>query len=76
VYYLAAATPEQRAMVRDSSRAREAVDAIAHSPAVPRARARADALVQEAIVALQALPDTNARRALTDTAYYAVRRSY
>lgn len=75
IYYLRAAAPRERDLVRDGSRVGEAVAAIAASPAIAQARARADTLVAEAIDALEAVPDGEARRGLHQLAYFAIRRS-
>jgi geranylgeranyl pyrophosphate synthase len=74
IYYLQAATPDERAMVLDHQRVREAVAAIAASAAVERARTRADALLADGLDALEALPAGEARDALREMAYFVVHR--
>ncbi len=76
IYYLQTATDDERRLAQDGSRVGEAVTAIAASPAIARARARADALVEEALAALQDLPGGVAQSALRDVASFAVRRSF
>ncbi len=75
IYYLRAASAEERALVRDAARLDEAVAAIRASSAIDAARARAEALVQAAIDAARALPAGEARAALTDVARSVVHRT-
>jgi geranylgeranyl pyrophosphate synthase len=76
IYYLQAASDDERRLVQDGARVGEAVATIAASPAIAQARARADALVEQALSALQDLPGGVAQSALRDVASFAVRRSF
>lgn len=74
IYYLRAATPEERALVQDTARVAEAVAALRTSPAIEEARARAESLVAAAQDALSALPAGEARGALSAVARAVVHR--
>ncbi len=74
IYYLRRATPAQREAVVDGDRVREAVTAVAASPAIAEARAYADALIDGAIAELETLPSGEARTALRDLAYFSLHR--
>jgi len=74
IYYLRRATPAQREAVVDGDRVREAVAAVAASPAIAEARAYADALIDGAIAELETLPSGEARTALRDLAYFSLHR--
>ncbi len=74
IYYLRRATPAQREAVVDGDRVREAVTAVAASPAIAEARAYADALIDGAIAELEILPSGEARAALRDLAYFSLHR--
>ncbi len=76
IYYLKAASADERAAVIDGAHAPETVAAIAGSPAIGQARARADAFVDRALEALESLPSGEARTALRDMAYFVVRRTH
>jgi all-trans-nonaprenyl-diphosphate synthase len=76
IYYLETASPQERALVVDGNRVGEAVKAIASSAALRRARARAEALADEAVTALECLPQSDARRELREMARFAVQRTY
>jgi len=76
IYYLRAASAEERALVQDTARVDEAVAAIRASSAIDAARARADGLVQAAIDGLRALPAGEARAALADVAHSVVYRTH
>jgi all-trans-nonaprenyl-diphosphate synthase len=76
IYYLETASPQERALVVDGNRVGEAVKAIAASAALRRARARAEELADEAVAALECLPQSDARRELREMARFAVQRTY